>query len=188
MPSRRRWLQFSLRGLLALLTVFAIWLGFIVNRIREQREALETIEAMGADVRYEYDETADRTVSPWLKSLYGDLHALKGVRVAVLQSVRPSESSTEWFFSTEGRSGWFGIFNPDITFDDRGLMALGKLKTVDDVLIMNVPVTDAGLMHLASCVRLRRLALVGTSVSASGVAALQAKLPHCEIYFSPSSE
>jgi hypothetical protein len=58
--TRRRWLQFSLRGLLALLTVFAIWLGVIVNRAREQREAVKAIEATGGIVQYDWQVNLER--------------------------------------------------------------------------------------------------------------------------------
>jgi hypothetical protein len=54
MATRRRWLQFSLRGLIALLTVFAIWLGVVVNRAREQREAVKAIESLGGVVLYDW--------------------------------------------------------------------------------------------------------------------------------------
>ena len=54
MATRRRWLQFSLRGFLVVLTAFAGWLGVIVNRAREQREAVKAIEAMGGTIVYDW--------------------------------------------------------------------------------------------------------------------------------------
>jgi hypothetical protein len=47
MKPRRRYLTFSLRTLFVLTTAFAIWLGVVVNRAREQREAIKAIEALG---------------------------------------------------------------------------------------------------------------------------------------------
>ena len=49
---RRKWFQFSLRGLLALLTVLAIWLGVSVDAAHEQYEAVKAIETLGGRVRY----------------------------------------------------------------------------------------------------------------------------------------
>ena len=67
MKSTRRYLTFSLRTLFILLTVLAVWLGVIVNRAREQREAVRAIEALGGTVDYE------RTAVPkWLRQLIGD--------------------------------------------------------------------------------------------------------------------
>jgi len=36
---RRRWLQFSLRSFVFAITLFAVWLGYVSFRAREQREA-----------------------------------------------------------------------------------------------------------------------------------------------------
>lgn len=176
----RRWLQFSLRGTLALLTALAVALGVVVGRARETREAVETIEALGADVFYDDRSSTDGAITIWLRSIFGEQYGREAIRVRVLQ-VRPTPLLTSYAYTGPP-------VIPDITFDDRGLAALGRLKALDDVLITNVPVTDAGLMQLASCSRLRNLTLVGTLVSASGIAALQARLPHCEIYFLPADE
>jgi len=40
----RRWLRFSLRGMLVVITLFGIWLGFQVNWLRQRREARRWIE------------------------------------------------------------------------------------------------------------------------------------------------
>ena len=36
---RRRWLRFSLRSLLILITILCVWLGVKVNQARRQKEA-----------------------------------------------------------------------------------------------------------------------------------------------------
>lgn len=95
MLTRRRWLQFSLRALLVLLTVISVWLGVVVRRAREQREAVNAIEALGGSVRYDWQPDfvraegmgaggADQTYVPnvkikpspggpaWLRQLIGD--------------------------------------------------------------------------------------------------------------------
>jgi hypothetical protein len=40
----RRWLTFSLRGLFALVTLFAVWLGLQVNWLRQRQDARRWIE------------------------------------------------------------------------------------------------------------------------------------------------
>jgi hypothetical protein len=52
MKPTRRLFQYSLRSFLILMTALAVWLGVIVNRAREQREAVEAIEAVGGRVVY----------------------------------------------------------------------------------------------------------------------------------------
>ena len=50
--SRRPYLTVSLRTLFVLTTALAVWLGVVVNRAREQREAVKAIEALGGQVLY----------------------------------------------------------------------------------------------------------------------------------------
>ena len=55
---RRRWLQFSLRGFLVVLTIGCIWLGILAERARQQREAVKAIEALGGQVFYDWQVQA----------------------------------------------------------------------------------------------------------------------------------
>ena len=54
MKPNRRWFQYSLRSFLVLVTALAVWLGVVVNRAREQREAVKAIEALGGVVLYDW--------------------------------------------------------------------------------------------------------------------------------------
>ncbi|HUY88085.1 MAG TPA: hypothetical protein VMV10_05095 [Pirellulales bacterium] len=58
MKWNRRYLTYSLRTFFILLTGFAIWLGWKVNRAREQREAMKAIEAMGGSAFYDWQVEA----------------------------------------------------------------------------------------------------------------------------------
>ncbi|HET6879270.1 MAG TPA: hypothetical protein VFI31_03910 [Pirellulales bacterium] len=60
----RRWFQFSLRGFLIVLTGFAVWLGWKVERARKQAEAVKAIESVGGVVQYDWQGD----VSSWAKS------------------------------------------------------------------------------------------------------------------------
>lgn len=53
-PKCRRYLTFSLRTTFVLTTALAVWLGVIVNRACEQREAVKAIEALGGSVAYDW--------------------------------------------------------------------------------------------------------------------------------------
>lgn len=50
----RRYLIFSLSTLFVFMTALAVWLGVMVNRAREQREAVEAIEALGGAALYDW--------------------------------------------------------------------------------------------------------------------------------------
>ena len=53
---RRRWLQFSLRSILALTAVVAIWLGIKVTAAHNQRNAVKAILASGGQVYYDFQK------------------------------------------------------------------------------------------------------------------------------------
>ena len=95
----RRWLQFSLRTFLVLLTVFMIWLGVATHHMRAQRDAVKAIEMCGGTVSYDwqYERLTDEIVfdrrpgkqpgAPhWLRSLVGDDFFQEVVGVAFFQS------------------------------------------------------------------------------------------------------
>ena len=98
MKSPRRWFQYSLRSFLVLLTALAVWLGIVVNRAREQREAVKAIEALGGIVHYDWQKDPGyrgsyaQTLQPitwggngiprnWVDQIAGDdlLHDVDGV-------------------------------------------------------------------------------------------------------------
>jgi hypothetical protein len=43
---KRRWLRFSLRTLFVVVTVFACWLGWNVNRVRQRYELIEYLNSL----------------------------------------------------------------------------------------------------------------------------------------------
>ncbi len=51
---RRRYLQFSLRTFLVLLTLVCVWFGWQVNRVNRQRKAVAWVLQMGGSVLYDY--------------------------------------------------------------------------------------------------------------------------------------
>ena len=55
----RRWYQFSLRTLLLVMTVFAVWLGIKIHQARQQKQAVAAIEKLGGTVYYDYQVTTD---------------------------------------------------------------------------------------------------------------------------------
>jgi hypothetical protein len=56
MASRRRWLQFSLRGFLVVMTVGCIWLGWRVDRAQKRGRAIDAIMKAGGSGYYRAPE------------------------------------------------------------------------------------------------------------------------------------
>src|SRR5258708_2840648 len=52
---KRRWLAFSVRGLLILVLGIAVLLGWEVHRARQQREAAEAVKKFGGFVHYNWE-------------------------------------------------------------------------------------------------------------------------------------
>jgi hypothetical protein len=52
--SRRRWLQFSLRGFLVGLTIGCVWLGWKVEQAREQRIVAQAVRECGGGIWYDW--------------------------------------------------------------------------------------------------------------------------------------
>ena len=81
---KRRWLQFSLRTLFILTALLAVWLGFYVKRVRDQRETVAAILKAGGTVAYDYQSppkvspggplypTARPPGPSWLRNLIGE--------------------------------------------------------------------------------------------------------------------
>jgi hypothetical protein len=53
MANRRRWLQFSLRGFIVVLTIGCVWLGWKVERARESERAIDAVRKAGCRVYYD---------------------------------------------------------------------------------------------------------------------------------------
>jgi hypothetical protein len=53
-PSNRRGLRFSLRTLLALLTIVALVLGWQTYRARQQKAIVARVQELGGEVVYDY--------------------------------------------------------------------------------------------------------------------------------------
>ena len=77
----RRWLRFSLRTFLLVLTALCIWLGVKVNQARRQKEAVAALKALGTGFYYAHqrDDAYPHGISPghelvvpkWLDELAG---------------------------------------------------------------------------------------------------------------------
>lgn len=86
--SHRRQLQFSLRTFFILLTAFAIWLGWKIERAKKQQAAVAAIEANGGIVQYDWQPHVSQWGTPpymrlepqdcepraprWLRKITGD--------------------------------------------------------------------------------------------------------------------
>jgi len=137
--SRRRWLQFSLRGFLIVLTAFAVWLGMAVNRARNQRETIKEIESMGGSVHLIPGYSP--LIRKWLGPIIGD-DFIRHVNRVVLRKGR----YVYWF--EPGQAASDVSWQPIATDADMELRLqqliprLQRLPWLSEIHIEEVPSTD----------------------------------------------
>jgi len=152
---KRRWAQFSLATMLAVVTVLCVSLSVVVNRAHRQRDAAASIKALGGYVRYdEPDETASEAfprefLRRWLPRDY-----LDEVRAVNLDGTQVT---------------------------DAGLAHVQGLSELGWLCLGDAHVTDAGLAHLERLTGLQVLYLDGTQVTDTGLAKLREALPRCKV-------
>ncbi|MCH7726300.1 MAG: hypothetical protein IH991_07455 [Planctomycetes bacterium] len=65
---KRRWLRYSLRTFVVVLTVFGVWLGLLVHRVNKQKEAVAWVRDHGGAVRYDFEWNESKNIGSWLPS------------------------------------------------------------------------------------------------------------------------
>jgi hypothetical protein len=180
---KRRWLRFSLRGLLVSIAAIAIWLGIQVNRAHKQRDSVAELQRAGAVIFYDYhhrpemaeaesfrfDPTAEPPISPWLVQLIGqeyfsrveglDFGSLnvdpRAIQIAQLQDIR------------------FLILERTLANDD-DLRNLAQLSQLEELDLRHTDVTDAGLSYAHHWPELVYLNLAFTEIGNAGCSHLTA--------------
>jgi len=157
-PARRRWLRFGLRTLLVLVTacagIFALWRAEVRRDAREQA-AVASIKWLGDSVQY-----SDRAPG-WLRRVVGPnrlrmLHTVVGIQFAPggmhlgdgytagIYDARLAEMQA----AIEQLPNLEELDLSDSTITDEGLKALDNVKTLKRVVLVNAPVTEAGVEAL----------------------------------------
>lgn len=197
---KRRWAQFSLKGLFVLVAIVAVpcaWLAWTMEHKRREREAVAEIEEFGGMAVFDWQEAwRDNPSGPaWLRKLLGDNVFSNVVRVELRPdkqtylSKRPPMPASAWdLFEHRLRDGPIALdeelkvvaefTNQErlslawTSIGDAGLARLPTLERLTDLELAYTNVTDAGLVHLQKFSRLQRLGLQGTQITDAGVAHL----------------
>jgi hypothetical protein len=165
--SKKRWLRYSLRTGLIVVTLLCVWLAFESIRARRQKAAVEQIAAHAgvAIFDYEFDDKDQRIKDAqppgpeWIRKAVGDDYFRK-VKVVDLS-----------YGSRRRESGQAEVV------DDDALAIFAHLTDVTTVEISNnQAITDKGLVHLAGLKKLQTLYLYDTRVEGDGLRHI-ARLP-----------
>ena len=166
---RRRHFVLSLRFLMLLVLVVGGGLGWIIRSVRIQRRAVEAISRSGGVIYYDYEHLNKST----------DRHIMHNATFVGGQSRVPRRLrqwlGDDYFHSVEGVC-YFS--KPDLTslnglprlrtliigtvIDDDVLIRIGTLNGLQNLhLILESPLTDENLRHLASLTNLQTLSIHG---------------------------
>ena len=181
--------RLSLRALMFLVMLFAIWFGRYVISVRVQRDAVAAITKAGGSVAYDWDwgtpydpNIIDPNAKPrapkWLANLIGVDYVANVVAADLAsQSVNDSNRADDDTLAHVGHLGRLESLNiADTAVTDAGMAHLEGLTGLGDLNLWNTRVGDDGLAHLKGLTNLRLLTLVGTRVTDDGVLELKRAL------------
>jgi internalin A len=160
---KRRWLQFSLKSFLIVVTLFAVWLGYFSLRAREQRAAVARIKELGGHVQYDYQWGSNSQSGPpgwpWLRRLVGDEYFQEVTRV--------------WLDKTQ--------------VSDADLRVVSKLRHTRSLSLNWTDISDEGLASIHGISELTYLGLCKTKVTSEGIRLLPQQLTGCTLVLAETS-
>jgi Leucine-rich repeat (LRR) protein len=183
----RRFLRFSVRGLIVVVLVIGAGLGWIVREAHIQRDAVAAIVKAGGRVGYDWDFSdakpvpgRNRWAPKWLVDRVGVDYFSRVTKVSFVyrasvtdaqlaevgRLTRLKELYVIWPFS-------FGTATELEQFTDAGLMCLDGLTNLKKLCLANIRITDFGLVKLKGRTNLTFLVLRGTRVTDAGLAHLK---------------
>ena len=166
---RPRWLRFSLRSLLVVMTVLCVWLGIQVNAARRQKQAVEAILKAGGSVgsltelrpdegpifgMFNCDRNAPIPGPAWLRKLIGDDYSRTAFQVELSlddeDAARAAINAMASLPTIRGVS--LNARTPrDCKIQDSDLVPLGQLNKLERLSFRDTPqVSGAFLSQLSN--------------------------------------
>ncbi len=179
---RRRWLQFSLRTLLAGVLAVSLgmsWLAVRMERVKKQEKAVEVLEQFPCAIEWDFQRSGrpsgTRPKGPpgpaWARKLFGE-HFFADVEFVCL-AAGDDFTDAEMVHIGELTSLKFLHLGTD-GITDAGVAYLRGLRDLEELHLLSCQVSDAGLEHLRGLSHLRELWLRDTQVSDAGLVQLTA--------------
>ena len=168
--SRRCWFRYSLRSFLIAVVVASLplgWLAKTINRVRQQRAAIETIVASGAQYRFDYQVSAGSRPSaqppgPWiLRRFIGDDAFAYVTYVVWMDSSKAPTDGDIAALAQLPNLEWVTLFGPRVS--DVSVRRLSALPNLQTLVLDGTSISNVGLASLAACPNLRNLNLAGVT-------------------------
>ncbi len=187
----RRFLRFSLRGLIVLVLVIGLWLGLIVRPVHVQQDAVAAITKAHGSVKYDWEWSNGKAIPggkpwapEWLVNLIGVdyvghvtqvSYTQRGVDLA-LEEVADMHAWLEGILTQSAISTQLrprAAVTRTMSDSNAMMVPLKSLTKLSDLDLSYTDVTDAGLAHLKGLTKLTALDLSGTQVSSAGLKHLE---------------
>jgi internalin A len=173
----RRFLRFSVRGLIVLVLLIGGCLGWMARNARIQRDAVAAIKRAGGSVRYSHvrrKSTSKQGQKPWVPVWLADLIGVDYLdhvtNVRLSESTMGTDSAIE---QTGHLSQLRQLILDDSSVGDAGLAHMRGLRSLSILDLSHTKVTDLGLAHLEGLLNLRALDLSHTQITGEGLAHLK---------------
>jgi internalin A len=186
----RRFLRFSVRGLIVIVLVIGAGLGWIVRSARIQRDAVAAITSVGYHVEYDWEWTNGQRIPGGkpraprrLVNLVGVDYFGRVTRVSyfqrgVLSHAKPRAllASTDRVLArpaSDGRVQPGDLVTANMSEGNEMLVYLKGLNELSELDLCHNGVTDSGLVHLRGLTNLSNLDLEGNAITDSGLVHLR---------------
>jgi Leucine Rich repeat len=178
---RTRWKTISVRGLLLLILVIGLWLGFVANKAREQREAVAALQEFGGFVHYDWEFKDGPVKVPrgnsiwrpawgkfapmqkpwapvWMRRTFGDDYFQSIAHVSLYVDIKKGVADSKWV--NMGRA-------------DNALKKLATQTSVRTLQIGGNQVSDENLAFVGKLTGLEELSIMwGYPLTDKGIARL----------------
>jgi hypothetical protein len=186
-------LRLSVRALIALVMAIGVFLGWYVQAVQVQRDAVAAIKKAGGAVAYDWEWGNDNPdiINPngkpraprWFADRVGVDYVANVVHVNLVprKANDPTRANDETLVHV-GRLGRLKeLILCDTAVTDAGLAHLRGLTKLRGLNLLHTQISDSGLAHLKGLTQLRLLFLDGTRVTDDGVLELEKALPRLQI-------
>jgi Leucine rich repeat len=191
----RPWARISIRVMMLLVLTIAVPLGWLVNRARQQREAVEAVQKYGGWIHFDY-EFVNGALIPggtprgprWLRTMLGDEY-FRTVRFVSFEYERSSgkvsrnlnvEACDELLKKISGLPGLKTLRMKKSQATDEGLRHIGKMSELEELYIRDARcVTDAGVSHLSRLTNLKHVSISRSTLTNDSLVLLSS-LPRLE--------
>ncbi len=175
---RRRWLRYSMRTMLVVVTLLCVLLALVIVPAQRQRRAVQKIRASSSrsEAVYDYEYqgphgwSAELRGPEWLRHWVGVDYFQQVVSVR-LELKRGDEVTPNELADLPGLRQ-LAVYGMPIT--DDGLRTLACLRKMESLWFESNQITDDGLEYLSSLTELKSLGVVSNQVTGEGLRPLVA--------------